>query len=179
MKGLQVPAVLVLIAVASVIASAQEAVSFEQLQTVIEPDDEVRVVAAGGVSSRGRITGISSTALELSVDGMTRRFTPSDIAEIRKRGDPIRDGAFRGALIGLGVGGAAVAVGCFSGYCREGAIAMVGTTLYGTGIGLGVDALVRGEQTIYRAPAVTAVRGVRVSPVLGPGARGVRVSIGF
>jgi hypothetical protein len=172
--------VIVLILCLTATAIAQEANSFEQLQVLVEPDDEIRVVEPDGTSSRGRIVTLSRELLELSVDGVTRQLTPSQIAEIRKRGDSLGNGALNGALIGLAFGGTLAILVCVGGDCDGLAAGVVlGSTLYGTGIGVGVDALIRSERTIYRPSVPSSARGFNVSPILGKDRQGVRFSIGF
>jgi hypothetical protein len=47
----------------------------------------------------------------------------------------------------------------------------------GAGIGIGVDALIRGRTTIYEAASSSA--RLQAAPIVAPGAVGLRVSLGF
>src|SRR5262245_8637519 len=55
--------------------------------------------ASGGRSS-GRLIEAAAGGLTLSVDRVRRVFQPSDIASVGVIGDPIWDGALKGAAVG-------------------------------------------------------------------------------
>lgn len=66
----------------------------------IRPGDVVYVTEPSGHEVRGRITGLSPSAL--TVDGRT--FEPAPGLKIERRGDPVWDGALKGFAIGAVVG---------------------------------------------------------------------------
>ena len=163
-------------------AAAQEASSFEQLQVLVGSDDEVTVTEADGKRTRGRIIELSPSSLHLSVNGTPRRLNEAQILEIRQHGpDPIGNGAKKGALIGLGFGAAMGALRCAveRGFCALAPLTVGIYSALGAGIGAGVDALRKGERTVYRAPVTASSRGLHVTPVVGRDQKGLRLSIGF
>jgi len=99
-----------------------------------------------------------------------------------RRADSLRNGA----LIGLGIGGGLVLVGCLAsaesgdaGWCVLGAAVYGGI---GAGIGVGIDALIPGKKILaYRAPGAAGLSHARLSvaPVVTPRAKGVAVSFAF
>ena len=107
----------------------------------------------------------------------TRRLRTTDIVRVRVRdSDPV----INGALIGAGT---AVASGLFLcnltepwANCRDdvGPILRIGAI--GAGIGIGIDALIRGRRTIYEAG-----RSARLyaAPIITRHTGGVRVSLSF
>ena len=91
------------------------------------------------------------------------------------------DSVLTGALSGTGSG---IALGLFYctrmepwDVCRRNVGAMAKFAALGAGIGIGVDALIRGRRTIYEAPRQSTQ--LRVAPILARGARGVQVSVDF
>ena len=138
-------------------AGAGVAASFEQLQVLVKPGHTVTVTDAGSHVA-GRIDRLSSSALSLVVNGRRLDFGEMDVAAIRqRRRDSLSDGALRG--LGAGAGFAALLI-LTCGQCDwraapGRAASVIGfSSAMGTGIGVGADALVRHEQTIYRRPGL-------------------------
>jgi hypothetical protein len=139
-------------------AGAGVAASFEQLQVLVRPGNTVTVTDAAGSQVSGRLESLSSSLLSLSVDGNRRDFNEADVTTIRqRRGDSLANGAWWGFGISAGL-----AVVAFSS-CDEcwdspgfalGIIA--GQGAMGAGVGVAIDALIRGQHTIYRRPAGSA-----------------------
>jgi hypothetical protein len=138
------------------------AMSFDQLAVLVRPGNTVTLTDASGSEVYGRIETLSSSALSLAIDGTRRDFLATDVVEIRqRRGDSLANGAKWGFGIGVGLFALAIA-GCDE--CRptsagEYALTAFAGGLYGalgTGIGVGIDALKRGEPTIYRRPGLSA-----------------------
>ena len=104
-------------------------------------------------------------------------FRTTEIMQVRARHF---DSVVNGAVLGAGV---MIGTGLFM--CRlmepwdvcnnPGSIAQTGAL--GAGIGIGVDALIRGRRTIYTARTGTA--HLQVIPLLGTRSHGVRVSVSF
>jgi hypothetical protein len=91
------------------------------------------------------------------------------------------DSLLNGALIGAG---AAVASGLFLctltepwENCRDDVGPMIRIGALGAGIGIGIDALIRGRRTIYEAPPRSA--RLQVSPIVARRAGGVQVRLAF
>jgi hypothetical protein len=159
-------------------AIAQEARSFVQLQVLVRPTDTVTVTERGGAQTRGRIVAVTDSSLQLAVTGAVREFAEVDVLEIRqRRPDSLANGAKYGVLAGgtFGALGAALVlrdcVGC--------AFAVAGLyAALGAGIGVGIDALIVRERTIFTINRTSSTR-INVSPLVSSRDRGLLVSISF
>jgi hypothetical protein len=160
-------------------ASAQAA--FTDLQHLLRPGDMVFVTDDSGAETRGSVTGVQASALRLAVAGIEREWAASDVREVRRRGDSLKNGTIAGAIVGGvlgGIGGWAVG----SIFVSEGAsFARPFLTLValgaggGAGIGAGVDALIPGRTLVYRQ----ANRAITVAPILSSNAKGAGVAFTF
>jgi hypothetical protein len=165
-------------------AAAQQASSFEQLQLLVKPGDTVVVTDMEGRSTKGKIEGLSRESLRLKSSGNIREFGQRDAIEIKqRRSDSLANGALIGAAVGGGIGALGAIAFCKEGWCR-GNGAEVAATIgvhagMGTAIGVGIDALVRSRQTIYRSSPQTAFSRVHVAPLIGSGRRGVALKWSF
>lgn len=163
-------------------AAAQVASSFEQLQVLVQPNDKVRVRDVSGNQAQGRIGVVSQSSLRLIVDGAeTREFSPADVLEIRqRRGDSLGNGAIIGLIAGAAFGSVGALIVCAEeANCAAEATGIVlAYGALGAGVGVGVDALIRREQTIYRAPARPAA-SIRISPIVTKDRKGIAVSWKF
>jgi hypothetical protein len=157
--------------------------SVVQLQVLVKPGDTVAVTDVMGREVTGTIASLSSTALELVVSGSRRYFQEGDLQRIRqRRGDSLANGAVWGLGIGAGWG-ALIVVGLASedhDTGGPGAVAGFIGALGGLGaaVGVGIDALIRGRPVIYEKPPPGAAV-VWLSPLLGRGQKGVRLSLRF
>jgi hypothetical protein len=164
-------------------ASAQElAGTFDQLRVLVAPGQTVTVIDQAGQKTTGEIVTLSATSLRLAVAGTVRDLGERDVAQIRQRRP---DSLANGAKIGFGVG---LALGVLGGVAlastgEEGAwgYALVGAALYaglGTGVGVGVDALIESEQPIFVARQSGGM-AARLRPIVGAGRRGVQFVFRF
>ena len=172
---------LALVMACAVPASAQQASSFEQLQLLVKPGDVIVVTDSSGKATKGKIESLSSVLLRLNANKNIRDYSQIDAVEIKqRRPDPLGNGALGGALAGAGFGGL-VLIGCSDGGCDAATVAgVLGIfTGLGAGVGVGIDALIIRQQTIYRAPRSAASSRVRVAPVLGGDRKGVAVAFSF
>lgn len=164
---------LMLLATASVEAQ-QVAGTFDQLRVLVKPGDTLTVIDEAGMRSRGKLTDVSSSSLELDIAGTRRLFRDSDVNIIEKRGaDSLRNGA----LIGLVAGGVIFgpAIGALTG---DWGAAVAGGLVYagiGAGIGVGIDALIEGQRVIYAASRPQTI--VSIAPTVGRSGRGVVLSV--
>ena len=186
MRSWRVAIVLAVISLllAFALAAAQEPVrSFDQLDTRLKPGDKVWVTDAKGRETEGKIQTLAPDTLTLRGDG-ARTFASRDVSLIRHRRP---DGIWNGALIGLAVGGGIAAAGCIAiageddagAWCAMG---LIGYGVFGTGIGMAVDAIVPGKKIVaYRAPGAAGRPEARLSiaPVITPRAKGVALSFAF
>jgi hypothetical protein len=129
------------------------AASFEQLQVLVSPGNTVTVTDVAGSQVPGRIDSLTPSVLSLDMNGARRDFNEADVTTIRqRRGDSLANGAWWG--FGVGAAIAALAIGtCVECFTDEPGWMVAAISLYGamgTGFGVGIDALIRREQTIYR-----------------------------
>ena len=164
---------------------AQPAQSFEQLKSLVKPGEEVSVTDATGVVTVGRIAELSSSVLRLRVNSTTRDLSESDVKTItQSRPDSLMNGTLIGAGVGAGVG-----VGILAGFCggdydcagNPGEVAGY-IALYsgiGAAAGAGIDALIKGRQTIYLGGHRVSLHLSDVRPIISPTRKGVSMSLSF
>jgi hypothetical protein len=160
---------------------AQQAGSFDQLRMLVKPGDTVLVNDLSGRSLRGRIVNLSSSSLRIDANGILHDFAQSDVREILQyRRDPLSNGATIGALIGAGFATAFVITFCRDDGCSTGvAVWVVGAyTGIGAGAGVGVDALIVREKTIFR-PAMPGSARLRLEPLISRRTKGLAVVLSF
>jgi hypothetical protein len=170
--------VVLLMAGAPVITNAQAGSdSFGQLSDRVRAGDTVYVVDFAGNETKGKVSRISDSSLELIVGAAHRDFSPSTVSEIRRRGDPLWNGLVIGAVAGLGTG--------FLGGRNRGeegeffpAVGILGCVI-GGGIGLGLDAFIQGRQLVYRAPERPTSSRMALSPTFSKGGIAVAVTARF
>ena len=157
--------------------------SLEQLQVLVRPGETVTVTDVRGREVTGMIATLSSQVLELVVAGSRRDFQEGDMRRIRqRRGDSLANGAVWGLGVGAGWGALIVAGLASEDHDTGGPGAVAGfiATMGGLGaaVGVGTDALIRGRRVIYDKPAPSTA-ALRLSPLLGRGEKGVRLSFRF
>lgn len=138
----------------------------------------VWITDSAGREERTRIVGVSGGILTTASDNNTRRYRTADIVRIRaRRSDPVINGAIIGA-------GAAIASGlllCTAmepwENCRDDVGPMLRIGAVGAGIGIGLDAVIRGRKTIYEVPRRST--SLRVAPLIGHHAGGLQFSLTF
>jgi hypothetical protein len=168
-----------LLAVTASSAHAQPAVaqSFEQLQVLLAVGNSVKLTDGVGDRSKGHVVAISGDRLIVDIGGKKTTFLERDVAEITRRGgDPLNNGAWWGFAVGSGVGAAGYAAWCATAACSASdawIIPVYGAM--GAGIGVGFDALIRGQRPVYRAP----MRRLTTSVMVTPRRTGAGVSIAF
>jgi len=164
-------------------ASAQEARSFEQLQLLVKPGDRIFLTDSTGKVTEGRVADLSKTSLSVKTKSAITNWAEADVMQIRKwRQDSLKNGAAIGTGVGLGIG----ALGALA-WCREygddcGAEVAAGVAVYagiGAAIGIGIDALIPAKQTIFTGVPRTALKGLRVKPLVSNARKGVAVAFSF
>jgi len=155
--------------------------SFEQLQVFVSPGDTVLVRDDSGEEVSGRIARLTATELVVLVANTPRVFAATDPLRIRqRRGDSLANGTWIGFASGVGLAVVAVAADGGDYFASPGWV-VVAAAIYGAmgaGIGVGVDALVRGRHVIYeqipnRPPPVA------VAPIVGPRRVGAMLAVRF
>jgi hypothetical protein len=174
-------AVMAVISCSTALIDAQERArpsvptSFDQLRVLTAPGRRISVVDANGDRYSGTIAELSSSLLSVRVGKELRQLRESDVVMLRqRRDDSLRDGA----LWGLGTG----AVGGFMpcGRCHVGPGLMMAAIVggLGAGVGVGIDAMIRGQATVFERPGASGTK-VTVAPRLSKSHRGVMVSVTF
>ncbi len=157
---------------ALVISLAPATAFAQQLPTVpspAKPGPTVIVQDNKGAETKGKLLRLDVREAVLMIDGQERRFALEDVRRIEKRGDSLKNGAIKGALVGLVAG----FLGSRLGLCEppEGledvatckkednlhplAFPAAAAFIW-MGIGAGIDALIVGRTTLYQAPTGTA-----------------------
>jgi hypothetical protein len=170
---MRVIAVLALVLIFSSSASAQT-----QTTDVFNPGSTVWITDATGEEQKARILSVSGDTVTATVGDDTRRFDTNDITRVRARKT---DSVLNGALIGAGVAVASGLVFCRMmeswDVCRTSIGPMLRIGALGAGIGIGVDALIRGRKTIYEARPGSA--SISATPLVGRRAGGLQFSVSF
>ena len=159
---------------ASAAAFAQtSAGSASILASMLRPGMTVWITDTIGREEKARIVAVSPDAVSTE----TGEVRTADIVRVRAR---YADSLLNGAAIGAGT---FIGTGLFMCQLMEpwdvcndpGPIVQMGAL--GAGIGIGVDALVRGRRTIFDARPGAA--HLRLAPFIGHRGRGVQVVLGF
>jgi len=164
----------------SVECSAQLVSSFEQLQVLVKPGDNIYVTDAAGDTTKGRIAELSPSSLSLVVNGKRRDLAQTDVREIRQwRSDSLKNGA----LIGAGVGGGLAAIAIAAIDCYGCGAEAVGAIAYSAGIGaaigVGLDALIPSKQMIFFNQSKGSAGKFQIKPILNRSNKGVKVAFSF
>jgi len=145
---------------------------------VTKPGAPVRVVERSGRSTLGTLVGVLPSAIRVRSDGITREVALTEIAIVRRNGDPLWNGiAWGGGIAGV----------MFLGYngdcdtCYSAAeLTLFRSAMAGVGAGLGalLDLLVRDKRILYRAPMTPTLSGrLEMHPVVDGRARGLLLSV--
>jgi hypothetical protein len=163
-------AAVVLVLLLAPAAHAQAPESFAALPLRVNLGDTLTVVTDDGRRTRGRLIGITPAELVLRTDRARSVSLPAaGIREVAKRG---RDSLTNGALVGLGAGAALGLAGGLMGWDDTGNPAGSYALLFAgffSGVGTLVDAAIRHDTIVFRAPAVS------LRPLVGPARRGLVV----
>ena len=176
--------ILAFLYLASLDARAQEARSFEQLQLLVKAGDRIFVTDPTLNTFEGRIAGLPTSSLRVTVNGTSRDLSETDIFEIRQwRHDSLKNGAVIGAGVGLGLGIAFAIAICQDSWngCGGGEV-LAGLALYsgiGAGIGVGVDALMPSKQRVFIGGTRTSSNRITVMPILNRSRKGITLGLSF
>lgn len=148
--------------------------SFAQLSGRVRPGETLTIDPEGDVPFSGVVSSVSPSSLQVRVGGTMRTVEEKDVARIQHRGN---DSLANGAKWGLGVGAATGILACTSCHVGPGLVAAGLYGAIGAGIGVGVDALIRGNVVVYESRRST--RRVTVAPQLARSHKAVTVSVDF
>jgi len=109
-----------------------------------------------------------------------RRFTEDDVRVVRqRRADPLKNGALIGAAVGAGMGLITeLSCGGNDEYCGQAGWVTLGSTLWGLGVGVFTDALLKTPTAVFRRGPRT-MSGWTVSPIVDRGAAGARFALSW
>lgn len=155
------------------------AASFEQLRVITQPGAKVTVTDTTGGQLSGRIAELSSSSVSIIANGNRHHFGEADLASIRlRRGDPLGNGALWGFAVSAGLAALAIS-NCDCNVGTETWLWVVTANgVFGAGLGLGIDALIRRDHVIYRSHLASS-RRLSIRPELARGSAGVSLSMGF
>ena len=148
------------------------------LQGTLIPGMTVWITDSDGREEKSRIVGVSEGLVTTAAGDNIRRLRTADVMRVRASHS---DSVLNGALIGAGT---AVAAGLFMcrltetwENCRDDVGPMIRIGAIGAGIGIGIDALIRGRRTIYEARPGDAQ--LHAAPIVGRGTGGLQFSLSF
>lgn len=173
---------LTLIASTTPVQAQQVAGSFDELRMHLKAGDTVTVTDMSGQTIRGKVSQLSASSLELVNDSVHRTFTEPDVITIRhRRHNSVKGGAMSGFKIGGLVGGVLGTLVGMSFEINPFAVAAGGALYFGgigAGIGAGISALKRHDETVF-ARSGPAPRRLTISPIVTEKRRGVQMSWAF
>ena len=155
--------------------------AFADLWARVKSGDTVYVIDVNGREATGVFQKISDSSIDVLVNGQSLQIRQSDVRQVARRGDSLKNGALWGAGLGA-IGAAGQSTGCShyaSGHCPSAGSRALWISyralVYGA-IGAGIDALHTGRTTVYEP---TAHRSVQVTPLLSTQSTGLFVSVRF
>ena len=173
-------ALIILFTVATDAAAAAQALrpATPDPGAILTPGLTAWITDSGGREEKTRVIGVSGDVLTTTSPGGVRRLLTADVRRVRVRqSDPVINGALIGA-------GAAIASGLLLckltepwENCRDDVGPMVRIGAIGAGIGIGIDALIRGRKTIYEARPGSA--RLQALPLVGRHAGGLQIAVSF
>ena len=159
------------------------ATSFEELRRLVTPGETIYVTDARGAINKGRLAGVSAGSLQLQVDrdavAPPISLSESDVNNIVvHRFDPLWNGMLIGFVSGA-VPVALIGAGSVSASAGEVAVVTAGYGAIGLLTGLLIDFFNKENLTIYVHRPRTESSRIRLSPIAGKSAVGVRLSAKF
>jgi hypothetical protein len=151
--------------------------SFEDLQKLLKPGQQIVVRDQDGRKQSGRFVSMTGQDFVLDVQRWLRRPQRRSVAEGDVSRVDVRDSALNGVLIGAGIGAALAAYGAAHCDDCDSSVVMFGMGVYisaGAAIGEVVDRFV--NQTVYASPQT---RRVQLEPLVGFSRAGVAARIRF
>jgi hypothetical protein len=160
-------------------ASAQTPQSADgTITAALIPGTTAWITDTTGREEKAHIVGLTDDMVTTVAAQGRRRLRTTEIMRVRVRHS---DSLLNGALIGAGVAVGSGLLLCRAmepwENCRDDVGPMLRIGVLGAGIGVGIDALIRGRKTIYAAPPGST--RLLTAPLVGRRAAGLQVSITF
>ena len=155
-------------------AEAQPVSSFADLWMRLKSGDRVFVIDGHGQETVGVFAKASDSSLSLLVEGQLRDVPLTEVREIARQGDSLKNGFLIGAGIGAVLGAAAFA-DCdeaFEACLHPGAAAAIEGVVFG-GMGALIDHFIKGRTVVFRVKNTA----LRLRPGLSVGQGQVRASL--
>lgn len=176
---------------AGAVAAPAQAQSLDDAALRVKPGHVITVWDTSGKKSQGTLETFTPAAVRLR-SPISLEIPAADIARIDTEGDPIWDGALKGAAIGFLPSVLSARASCGQAYYGNGpntktfcegcppSRTACGALILGVWalLGVAVDRHHVGSTTIYRAPGASAVRWM-MSPVVSPGRKAIMLSLTF
>jgi hypothetical protein len=148
------------------------------VQETLTPGTTAWITDSSGREEKARIVGVSGSVLTVAAMDGVRQLRTSDVVRVRVRES---DSVINGALIGAGAAVASGLLMCRAmepwDVCRSNVGSILRLGALGAGIGVGVDALIRGRRTIYDASQGSL--HLHAAPMLARDAAGLQLSLSF
>lgn len=161
-----------------VTVSTASAQTSTPLESALVPGKTVWITDTTGREEKARVVSLTGDTLTTAVGEEMRRLNASEVTRVRQRRN---DSVLNGALIGAGVLVTTGLVICNMmepwENCRDDVGSMLKLGAIGAGIGIVIDAVIRGRVTTYDPTAGAAK--VRAAPILAAGTKGVRFTVAF
>lgn len=145
MKSVTLAATLLLSLLPLSEASAQQLETFARFSRAL--GQEISIVDQNGLIREGVLEAATDERIVLRFGSVSQTFVRTDIATAERLKDSPKDGAVKGAVFGLVIGGLTTMIG--GKVYVPGYVSVVG--IY-SGIGFLFDVLNRGREPLYRAP---------------------------
>jgi hypothetical protein len=160
------------------VAGVSELRADPALEAVLKPETTVWITDSTGREQKLRIIAVADEIVHGADGGRSLEIPRREVRRVRARRS---DSVLNGALIGAG---SALAAGLYFctlieswEICRDDVGPMLRISALGAGIGIGVDALIRGRKTIYEDRDGTA--RLHASPLIGRRGAGLQLSLSF
>jgi hypothetical protein len=148
------------------------------LAAALKPGLTAWITDVGGQEEKSRIVDVSGGIVTTNAGTDIRRLRTTDIVRVRVRdSDPVINGALIGAAAGVASGLFLCRLTEPWENCGDDVGAMVRIGAIGAGVGIGIDALIRGRRTIYDAAKGSG--RLRATPIIAPHTGGLQVSLIF
>ncbi len=150
--------------------------TFAALQGRVLIGETVTVTDQAGQVAKGKLTSISPTEVTLNTNTGLQTFVGSDLVKVQaRRSGPL----WNGALIGAAVVLVPSAIAAANYECDGCAPWVLMYAAVGAGVGVGIDALVKGNVTVMKVEPQGGKATVSLAPLIARDRKGVLCSVRF